>query len=235
MSDATPQAPPREVGWVYFIQGGDHIKIGWSPDPSKRARDIAVGNPHKLVVLAKCRGSVRDEKNLHRLLKAYRANGEWFHARKPVLALVDWARRHGDPGDEVVAAAARAKEAERQLAHERHAHWRAELARRQAQEEAPALEPEAPEAGVIPCRELHDHISDAAVAMWDALDAFEERVDEEVEATADHEELARRVWRAIRELRASLGDASRHIGSAHNLVCHDPDHTERRGDFRGES
>lgn len=98
MSETTTP-PPREgrEGWVYFCSDGQAIKIGWSQKPEDRPKALATGNPRPLTILAQIPGTQRDEKLLHKLLAPYRTRptGEWFHARKPILALVGWAQRHG--------------------------------------------------------------------------------------------------------------------------------------------
>lgn len=97
MTDSARRQPRQ--GWIYFVSDGTAIKIGWSPKPAERCKSLATGNPRPLVVLAQIPGTLRDEKLLQRLLKPYQVRSEWFHARKPVLALVDWAKRHGDQPD----------------------------------------------------------------------------------------------------------------------------------------
>lgn len=230
MSESTPASPPaRNEGWVYFIRGGQHIKIGWSPDPEKRLKALATGNAHPLTVLAKFPGSVRDEKLLHRLLKPYRvrADGEWFHARKPLLVLVDWARRHGAT-DEAKAADSRAREAGTALVRSEAsiAWWKqfAEGWRAAAEEAREKLgEAEVVRGGY---EVLQDAIEDAhkgvhlgGVAMLEAVAEMEAEVGRAIDATDDHDGLADAMREAVKRLRDQITEATGWLDEAHSALC----------------
>jgi len=69
---------------VYVIRAGyTHYKIGVSENVTKRLRQLQTGNPERLKVIH-IQGfpdiSIARiiEKHLHRMLKDYRLNGEWF-------------------------------------------------------------------------------------------------------------------------------------------------------------
>jgi len=87
---------PRQIkpGFVYAIESGDFIKVGYSSDPAVRLKELQTSSPIRLTLLATRPGTVEDERNLHVRFAEYRAEGEWFHAL-PVLreALLPWFRR----------------------------------------------------------------------------------------------------------------------------------------------
>lgn len=69
------------MSWVYFIQAREsgHFKIGYSSNhPVSRLLSFQTGNPDELVLRGWFKGSQRDERHLHELLRAYRVRGEWF-------------------------------------------------------------------------------------------------------------------------------------------------------------
>ncbi|HEY0912698.1 MAG TPA: hypothetical protein VGD75_20950, partial [Bradyrhizobium sp.] len=55
-SDA-PSHRQKNIGHVYFIGDGEHIKIGFSKWPPFRLRDLQIGNPKKLELLGTIPGS----------------------------------------------------------------------------------------------------------------------------------------------------------------------------------
>jgi len=67
---------------IYLIKAAAGLtKIGWSNDPESRCKDMQVGSPVKLELIATspfCFGSKRLEKFLHRRFTHNRVNGEWF-------------------------------------------------------------------------------------------------------------------------------------------------------------
>lgn len=68
----------RHPGFVYFLRGGDHVKIGHSRDVEKRRAELQTGNPYQLELLAQVPGSPVDERALHKRFAAERVAGEWF-------------------------------------------------------------------------------------------------------------------------------------------------------------
>lgn len=97
-AENTPPPPTNGLpdGWVYFIRGGDFIKIGWSQDPDRRRNDLSTGSPFKLEVIGKVPGSGEDEQSFHRAFSHLRTNGEWFEASPELLAFIGWAIRYAD-------------------------------------------------------------------------------------------------------------------------------------------
>lgn len=63
---------------LYFIKGGEYIKIGVSNNPYKRKTALQTGNPFKLRFICILPLGYETESLLHKHLKEYRAEGEWF-------------------------------------------------------------------------------------------------------------------------------------------------------------
>ena len=75
-----------DVGWVYVVRAGDHVKIGHSVEPLKRLSSLQTGMHEDADLIFAVRGSVADERRLHDELADYRKNREWFFATAPLLA-----------------------------------------------------------------------------------------------------------------------------------------------------
>jgi hypothetical protein len=81
--------PPRSVtkqprqGYVYFIQLGDRVKIGFTENPKQRFRDL----PHEKII-GIVKGTRADEKGWHVMLADYRVVGEWFVADPELLEVL---------------------------------------------------------------------------------------------------------------------------------------------------
>lgn len=69
---------PRKAGWIYVIQSGEFIKIGFATDVAKRVRGLETGSPHPIAVLHEMRGTLEDEARFHGRFASYRVRGEWF-------------------------------------------------------------------------------------------------------------------------------------------------------------
>ena len=78
----------NKKSFLYMLRAGntDYYKIGVSVDIKKRMQSLQIGNPHRLTiyesVYTKCRYL---EGEIHRKLKQYRVQGEWFHFDKDVI------------------------------------------------------------------------------------------------------------------------------------------------------
>lgn len=72
-------------GWVYFIQAGDAVKIGYSSGVTKRMQSMQTGNHHGLVLLAQISGDRALERQYHTRFAKFRIKGEWFHAVPPIM------------------------------------------------------------------------------------------------------------------------------------------------------
>lgn len=65
---------------IYFVQmeHAQHIKIGIANNSGRRLRALQTANPEPLHILGTLAGEAEDERELHRVLSAYRLSGEWF-------------------------------------------------------------------------------------------------------------------------------------------------------------
>jgi hypothetical protein len=77
-----------EEGWVYFIQGGDRVKVGWSRDVPRRLAQLQTASSEALKLLGTLPGTRERERAIHRMLAAIHVRGEWFHAEPGLLAMV---------------------------------------------------------------------------------------------------------------------------------------------------
>lgn len=77
-------------GFVYFIRGGDLVKIGWSRDVAKRMRQLQGASSTRLQVLGCLEGTRETEADLHQRFKRFRRHGEWFEADAKMLAAIRW-------------------------------------------------------------------------------------------------------------------------------------------------
>lgn len=75
-------------GVVYFIQSGERgpIKIGKANDAASRMRELQVGSPARLRLLATVPGGHAMETRLHRRFSRLRVSGEWFEPEPELLA-----------------------------------------------------------------------------------------------------------------------------------------------------
>lgn len=76
------ELPPVEPGWVYIGARNGFIKIGYSADPIRRARELGI------TLLTTMPGSVEDERRLHRRFAADRIDREWFMSSPAILGHV---------------------------------------------------------------------------------------------------------------------------------------------------
>lgn len=81
-------APDDKSGFVYFIQCGRFIKIGYATCVPGRQRGLQVGNPVPLKVIGVFRAHFTTEGVLHRLLHKQRHRGEWFRLTPAIADLI---------------------------------------------------------------------------------------------------------------------------------------------------
>jgi hypothetical protein len=76
---------------VYFIQAksGGPIKIGCARSLKCRLRQLQVGNPAKLQILASVPGTIADERAIQKRFSDSRAHLEWFHPTPELLQLIE--------------------------------------------------------------------------------------------------------------------------------------------------
>jgi hypothetical protein len=92
--------------YVYFVQSGrgGPIKIGKARDPKVRLRELQVGNPVALTLLATlreeqscdCREERWIEKSIQNRFSDLRIRGEWYRPERPLLYFIQTVRKHLD-------------------------------------------------------------------------------------------------------------------------------------------
>ncbi len=85
---AKPYQRPIKRGWVYFIQAGDYVKIGYATDIKVRTKTLDTGSPFELVLLRQERGNMDDEARYHKQFAELRVRGEWFRHEGPLAAYI---------------------------------------------------------------------------------------------------------------------------------------------------
>ena len=78
----------RTDGFVYFLDDGDFIKIGWAVDPETRWRDLQTGSARHHQLLGSTPGTLLDERNLHRKFAHLKHRGEWFKKEPELLSFI---------------------------------------------------------------------------------------------------------------------------------------------------
>lgn len=73
---------------VYIITDGRDYKVGFTTDLSQRVKDLQVGHPSKLRVVAMRVGGNELETLIHDILEEHHLRGEWFSMSDKVLAEV---------------------------------------------------------------------------------------------------------------------------------------------------
>lgn len=63
---------------LYLIKSSTYLKIGYTYNIEKRMAQYATHNPD-FILLDTAEGSLRDEENLHAILKPYWIKNEWFY------------------------------------------------------------------------------------------------------------------------------------------------------------
>lgn len=76
--------------YVYFIKGGDYVKIGKTANVKKRINDIRTCCPGGLGIIAvvKTDRACSLENYVHLFFKEKRVHGEWFHLDEQDIQLV---------------------------------------------------------------------------------------------------------------------------------------------------
>lgn len=64
--------------YVYLIDSGHTVKIGYARNPRKRLALLQTGNDEPLRLVAAIPGTKRLERELHELFAGDRVRGEWF-------------------------------------------------------------------------------------------------------------------------------------------------------------
>lgn len=88
-----------EMATIYFVQpiDGGLIKIGIAMNPVVRLKDMQVGSPMRLHILATCPGDTDDAHSLHWRFKGYHRHGEWHDPGADLLAFIESLHENPDP------------------------------------------------------------------------------------------------------------------------------------------
>lgn len=70
--------PRHTSGFIYFLECGEFVKIGFSTSPNCRVSSIATGSPHDVRIIGLMRGTYPDEKSLHKTYAGRHHAREWF-------------------------------------------------------------------------------------------------------------------------------------------------------------
>lgn len=88
VSDKPKPLPAERDGLIYYLQIGQHVKIGWTSSLETRLQSY----PVTAVLLAAQPGTLADEQAMHAELKPHLAAGqEWYHDTQEIRALIDQA------------------------------------------------------------------------------------------------------------------------------------------------
>lgn len=79
-----------EQGYVYFVQGGDRVKIGWSRNVDLRVSQLRTAAADDLVLLGSMPGDRAEERAMQARFAALHIRGEWFRADAGLLAAIPW-------------------------------------------------------------------------------------------------------------------------------------------------
>ena len=65
---------------VYIAKSGEYYKIGISDNPPERIKQLNTASPERIQLVSEYKSvnAVAAEKRLHKSLRHYRKNGEWF-------------------------------------------------------------------------------------------------------------------------------------------------------------
>jgi len=84
--------------FVYILQmeASRHVKVGIGADPRERMRNLQVGNPETLTLIAVVPGTRETERMLHTYLDVDRMQGEWFRWSERTESLIEFIASHPD-------------------------------------------------------------------------------------------------------------------------------------------
>jgi hypothetical protein len=84
IAEVGDECGPVKLGYAK----GEPWQGRWEHQLRHRLRDIQMGNPRELEVVALCSGTMQQEHALHALFSQYRARNEWFYRVGDVLDFV---------------------------------------------------------------------------------------------------------------------------------------------------
>jgi hypothetical protein len=87
------EAAKNDDGFIYFMEAGDFIKIGYTRSPAARGIKMSTDNPFPLRLLHIEDGTFKRETLYHRHFAAIRVRGEWFHKTPELLTFIEQRKR----------------------------------------------------------------------------------------------------------------------------------------------
>jgi hypothetical protein len=78
--------------FVYFIESGEFVKIGFASFPAGRLGQLQKASPHPMRVIAAFPGTISDEKTVQRSLVHSRHRSEWYRKTADVECAIENAR-----------------------------------------------------------------------------------------------------------------------------------------------
>lgn len=92
-------------GWVYFVQDGEFVKIGYTKDPKGRASRRRTDNPRDTTHILTLWASKGFERFVHDEFASYRHRNEWFRyegdLKEFVESMIEDGRKMLSDGDAV--------------------------------------------------------------------------------------------------------------------------------------
>ena len=85
---AKPQRPCRITN-IYAIRMGNFVKFGRAGSAEQRIRDLQIGCPEKLSLIACIEANAAVETRIHRALKPLNVQGEWFRLAEEAEQVVE--------------------------------------------------------------------------------------------------------------------------------------------------
>ena len=79
-----------DPGYVYFMEMGDFIKIGWSHWPPLRRDALQSNGPYDIVLLGAFPGTLENEASLHAVFSHLGHRNEWFRKSPALIAYIAW-------------------------------------------------------------------------------------------------------------------------------------------------
>lgn len=80
-------------GYIYFIDGSDHVKIGFTRSIAARMVKMRTDVPGAIKLLHMEPGTFQTEKIVHRHFAALRIRGEWFRKAPELLEYIEQRKR----------------------------------------------------------------------------------------------------------------------------------------------
>jgi len=77
---------------VYFILNKDsnHVKIGYSKNPTLRIKTLQTGSSNRLELIAILKGTIKEEKFLQKKFNKYHINNEWFEYNENIREFIKY-------------------------------------------------------------------------------------------------------------------------------------------------